>query len=75
MIRRVIKTGCSIEAHREARPSIVRVFEAGTVLNMMHPLKPKTARFTIEGEGAENWCCADALIEACAESPSSGLNT
>lgn len=69
MIRRLIKTGCSIEAHREARPSIVRVFKAGTVLNMLQELKPETARFTIEGEGAENWYCAHALIEACAESP------
>lgn len=68
MIRRVIKTGCSIEAHRQARPSIVLVFKAGTILNMLQELKPETARFTIEGEGAENWCCPHPLIEACAES-------
>jgi hypothetical protein len=34
MTRRVVKTGCSFEAYREARPSIVRVFESGAVLNI-----------------------------------------
>ena len=51
MIRRVIKTECSIEAHREAWLSIVRVFKAGTVLNMLQELKPETARFAIDGGG------------------------
>ena len=69
MTRRVIKNGCSFEACREVRPSVVRVLESGAVLNMLQPLKPETARFTIEGEGAEVWCCPHTLIEAFTDLP------
>jgi hypothetical protein len=69
MTRRVIKNGCSFEACREVRPSMVRVFESGAVLNMLQEVNPESGRFTIEGEGAEVWCCAHRLIEAYTDLP------
>ena len=69
MNRRVIKWGCDVEAILEARPVKSRSFSAGTVLNILQWLQPETARFTIEGEGCDVWCCPQEVIEERSEGP------
>jgi hypothetical protein len=69
MNRKVIKPDGAFDAYREARLSVHRHFASGTVLNILQPIKPDIARFTIEGEGIEVWCCPQVLIDERAESP------
>jgi hypothetical protein len=68
MNRRVVKGGCCLEACREVRISVNRRFESGAVLNILQSIAADTARFTIEGEGAEIWCCAQVLMDQNTES-------
>jgi hypothetical protein len=63
MNRRLVKLGCCLEASREVRPTETRHFESGAVVNILQSITSDTARFTIEGEGAEIWCCAQALFD------------
>ena len=67
MNRRVIKHGCYVEAILEARAEKSRSFSAGTVLNILQWIRRETARFTIEGEGAEVWCCPQGVIDERSE--------
>ena len=69
MTRRVIKDASELEAFRETRPTIRRVFHAGTVVNVLQWVKPDTARFTIEGEGIEGWCCPKDVFDEKTFSP------
>lgn len=69
MNRRVVREGCDIEAVLEARPVNSRSFSEGTVLNILQWVRPDTARFTIEGEGADVWYCRQEVIEGRSESP------
>lgn len=62
MNRRLVRPECRVEACRETRPSVRRQLEPGTVVNILQFLKPETARFTIEGEGAEVWNCEHNVI-------------
>ena len=67
MNRRIVKY--EFEAYREARPAVRRDFGSGAVLNILQWVKPETARFTVEGEGMEVWCCPQFLIDHKTESP------
>ena len=67
MNRRVIKHGCYVEAIRETRAEKSRSFSAGTVLNILQWIRPETARFTIEGEGGDVWCCPQGVIDERSE--------
>ena len=69
MNRRVIKDRCDIEAILEARPVKSRAFRAGTVLNLLQWVRPDTARFTVEGEGIDVWCCPQKVIDERSEAP------
>jgi hypothetical protein len=69
MNRRVIKHGCDVEAILEARPVKARSFSTGTVLNILQSVRPETARFTIEGEGADVWFCPQEVVEERSEGP------
>ena len=69
MNRRVIKHGCDVEATLEAQPVKSRAFSTGTVLNILQWVRTETARFTIEGEGADVWCCPQDVIEERSEGP------
>jgi hypothetical protein len=69
MNRRVIKHGCEVEAILEARPVKSRSFSAGAVLNILQWVRPDTARFTIEGEGADVWCSPQEVIEERSAAP------
>jgi hypothetical protein len=69
MNRRVIKPDGDFDAYREARPAVHRHFASGTVLNILQWIKPDTARFTIEGEDMEVWCCPQSVIDERSESP------
>jgi hypothetical protein len=69
MNRRVIKQDGDLDAYREVRPEVHRHFASGTVLNILQSVKPDIARFTIEGEGIEGWCCPQSIIDERTESP------
>ena len=69
MIRRIISAERELEACREARPSIRRHFGAGAVLNVLQWVNPEIARFTVEGEGCEVWCCPQAIFYEDTEAP------
>jgi hypothetical protein len=69
MTRRVIKVASEVEAFRETRPTVRRRFQAGTVLNVLQWVTPDVARFTVEGEGIELWCCPQAVFDEQTESP------
>jgi len=69
MNRRVVKPDGDFDAYREVRPSVHRHFASGTVLNILQWVNPDTARFTIEGEGIEVWCCPQSVIDERTESP------
>jgi len=75
MTRRIIKQGCLVEACREARPTVTRRFEAGAVLNILQWVNPATGRFTAEGEGADVWCCSQAVMDDQTESPAPSQGT
>ena len=62
MTRRVVKNGFEFEAFREARPAVRRRFYGGTVLNLLQWVDSNIARFTVEGEGVENWCCPKSVF-------------
>ena len=62
MLRRVVAQDRQIDATREANARIFRTFGSGCVLNMLQWVRPGIARFTIEGEGADVWCCDEAQI-------------
>lgn len=63
MTRRVVKDECGLEAFRETRPTVRRHFPGGTVLNVLQWVKQEIARFTVEGEGIEVWCCPTAVFD------------
>jgi hypothetical protein len=69
MNRRVIKQDGDLDAYREVRPEVHRHFASGTVLNILQSAKSDIARFTIEGEGIEGWCCPQSIIDERTESP------
>jgi len=74
MTRRVVKTACDVEACREIRPTTHRQFQSGTVLNILQWVTPEVARFTIEGEGVEIWCCPQAILNERTEAPERSLS-
>lgn len=63
MNRRVVRPDARIEVSREARPETVRMLSVGAVLNILQWVREETARFTIEGEGADIWCCPRIVVE------------
>lgn len=63
MNRRVVRDGASIPAERENRRAITREMSAGAVLNILQSVRPGEARFTVEGEGGEVWCCPQAALD------------
>jgi hypothetical protein len=63
MDRRIIKAESGVEAYREARPVVRRSFGPGAVLNRLQETERDISRFTIEGEGAETWCCPQTSFE------------
>jgi hypothetical protein len=63
MTRRVSKGGSEFDAYRETRRSVVRRFQPGTVLNVLQWVTPEVARFTVEGEGIEVWCCPQTVFK------------
>jgi hypothetical protein len=63
MNRRVVRPDARIEVSRETRPETVRVLPGGAVLNILQWVKEETARFTVEGEGADVWCCPKAEVD------------
>jgi hypothetical protein len=67
--RRVIKQDRDLEASREAKPAVRRHFGPGTVLNILQWVRRDIARFTIEGEGIEVWCCPQPVIDEQTDSP------
>jgi hypothetical protein len=69
MNRRVVKNGCEFEALLEARPVKQRRFGEGMVLNLLQWIRPETARFTVEGEGIDVWCCPKELLDQDTEAP------
>lgn len=69
MTRRVTKPTSEFEAYREARPGIRRRFQPGTVLNVLQWVNESIARFTVEGEGMEVWCCPQGLFDEHTEFP------
>jgi hypothetical protein len=69
MNRRVIKQDAGFDAYREARPTVHRYFAPGKVLNILQWVNPEVARFTIEGEGIEVWCCPQTVMSEQTESP------
>ena len=75
MTRRIIKQASLVEACREARASVTRRFEPGAVLNILQWVNPATARFTVEGEGADIWCCSQAVMDDQTESPAPSQGT
>jgi hypothetical protein len=72
MNRRVVKQGCDVEAVLETRSGKSRVFTPGNVLNILQWLRPETARFTVEGEGIDVWCCPREVIDERSEAPQPG---
>lgn len=75
MTRRVVRTASELQASRETRPAISRRFGAGSVLNVLQWLNPAVARFTVEGEGLEVWCCPQATFEERTESPEAAVSS
>jgi hypothetical protein len=75
MNRKIIKPESKIEAFREARPAIRSNFGPGTVLNLLQWVSPEMARFTVEGAGAEVWCCPQTLFQDCTERLGRGSST
>jgi hypothetical protein len=69
MNRRVVKNGCEFEAILEARPVKHRRFGERMVLNILQWVRPETARFTVEGEGIDVWCCPKELLDQKTEAP------
>jgi hypothetical protein len=69
MIRRVVKSECEFEAACETRLAKRRRFQAGAVLNVLQWVRPDAARFTVEGEGIEVWCCPKTIFDEGTESP------
>ena len=63
MIRRVVRDDDFIKAARESRRTARRDIKAGMVLNILQRTNADEARFTVEGEGAEVWCCQQVVIE------------
>jgi len=63
MTRRVLRAASGLQAFREARPSIRREFQPGAVLNVLQWVYPNVARFTVEGEGIEVWCCQQRVFD------------
>ena len=45
------------------------------MINVLQWLNPEAARFTIEGEGIEVWCCPQSVVEEQTEPPQSALTT
>jgi hypothetical protein len=39
------------------------MLSVGAVLNILQWVREETARFTIEGEGADIWCCPRIVVE------------
>jgi hypothetical protein len=74
MTRRIIKAACELEAFRETRPMIRRRFQVGTVLNVLQRVNPTIARFTIEGEGIEGWCCPQSVFDEQTEFPTTSTS-
>ena len=60
MLRAIVARDRQLEAKREVSARTIR---AGTVLNVLQPVKPHTVRFTVEGEGAEIWSCDQSTFE------------
>jgi hypothetical protein len=75
VIRRVVRSASELEAFRETRPAVTRRFEQGTVLNVLQWVNPATARFTVEGEGIESWCCPQELFEQQTEAPVAAMES
>ena len=75
MIRRVVKSAAELEAFRETRPAVNRRFERGTVVNVLQWVNPATARFTVEGEGIEVWCCPQEAFEQHTEAPVAAMGS
>jgi hypothetical protein len=57
MERRIVKAALTGWMERDERQ--IRKFGAGTVLNVLQWVRPGLSRFTVEGEGAETWCCPE----------------
>lgn len=57
MYRRTVRPNGNLSVCREVQPATSRMLDSGAVLNVLQWVKPETARFTVEGEGAEIWCC------------------
>ena len=69
MDRKLIKPDGDFDVYREVRPAVHRHFALGTVLNILQPIDPDFARFTIEGKSTEVWCCPQSVIDERTESP------
>jgi hypothetical protein len=67
MNRRVVKN--EFEANLEVRPTTKRSFEPGVVLNILQSIRAEMARFTVEGEGIDGWCCPQQIIDEQTEVP------
>jgi hypothetical protein len=63
MYRRTVRSDGGLEICREVQPGTNRRLISGAVLNVLQWVKPETARFTVEGEGAEIWCCPNDEME------------
>ena len=63
MLRRIVIQDGQLEARREVRPRTIRTLPGATVLNVLQAMKPDTARFTVEGEGADIWTCDQSTFE------------
>jgi hypothetical protein len=64
MNRRIVQENHNLRAIRERDGKVDRTIGSGAVLNILQWVRPGEARFTIEGEGAEIWTCAEAEIHA-----------
>jgi hypothetical protein len=67
MLRRVVSKNSRFEVMREANSSTTRDLLGGDVLNLLQPVRPGFARFTIEGEGADIWFCLQPVLETHTE--------
>ena len=69
MNRRVVKNG--FDGSLEVRPTTKRSFGPGVVLDILQSIRAEIARFTIEGEGIDGWCCPQEIIDEHTEAPQS----
>ena len=63
MYRRTVRPNGTLSVCREVQPATSRSLGSGAVLNVLQWVKPETARFTVEGEGADIWCCPQTELE------------